>query len=116
MRFIKVKAKSGEPLNEAADAMAAAAAEIDPARAVDLDLDPEAVHLLFKETWVAWVPPWDRSSSRLLQRSPAMPYSTSGVWYPQLHVLSVGLQQRRRATPSVSALHLRTPASGRITI
>ena len=53
-RFIKVKAHSGEPLNEAADALAADAAELDPARAVDLDLDPHAVHFLFKGKWVEW--------------------------------------------------------------
>ena len=47
-RLIKVRAHSGEPLNEAADALAAAAAELNPARAVDLDLDQEAVHFLFK--------------------------------------------------------------------
>jgi hypothetical protein len=56
--FIKVKANSGEPLNEAADhaadALAAAAAETDPARAVKLDLDREAVHFLFKGKWVEW--------------------------------------------------------------
>ena len=53
-RFIKVKAHSGEPLNEAADALAADSAEIDPARAVELDLDPHAVHFLFKGKWVEW--------------------------------------------------------------
>ena len=51
-RSIKVKAHSGEPLNEAADALAAAAAELDPARPVELDLDPEAMHVLFKGKWV----------------------------------------------------------------
>ncbi len=40
-RFIKVNAHSGEQLNEAADALAAAAAETDPAREVELDLNPE---------------------------------------------------------------------------
>ena len=53
-RLIKVRAHSGEPLNEATDALAAAAAELDPARAVDLDLDPHAVHFLFNEKWVEW--------------------------------------------------------------
>jgi hypothetical protein len=53
-RFIKVKAHSGELLNEAADALAATAAETDPARDVELDLDPEAVHFLFKGKWVEW--------------------------------------------------------------
>ncbi len=54
-RFIKVKAHSGEPLNEAADTLAAATAETDPAGEVELDLDPEAVHFLFKGKWVEWV-------------------------------------------------------------
>ena len=53
-RFIKVRAHRGEPLNEAADAMAAAAAESDPARSVTMDLDPEAVYFLYKEAWVEW--------------------------------------------------------------
>ena len=53
-RFIKVRAHRGEPLNEAADALAAAAAESDPARSVAMDLDPEAVYFLFKEAWVEW--------------------------------------------------------------
>ncbi len=53
-RFIKVKANSGVPLNEAANALAAAAAETDPVRDVKLDLDPEAVHFLFKRKWVDW--------------------------------------------------------------
>ncbi len=47
-RFIKVRAHRGEPLNEAADPMAAAA-ESDPARTVPMDLDPEAVYFLYKE-------------------------------------------------------------------
>ena len=42
-RFVKVKARSAEPFNEAADAMASAAAELDPSR--PFDLDPEAVLL-----------------------------------------------------------------------
>jgi hypothetical protein len=177
-RFIKIEAHSGEPLNEAADAMAAAAAELDPARAVELDLNPEAVHFLFKERWVEWgrslreelaqkaaehcvsrtcrpkrgrggqeavSPALPLTASWMLQPDQgwstltqvlktrnigtamkqvlqsiaraflAMPFSTNGVWYPQLHVLSVGLQQRRRATFNVSALCWRMLASGRIT-
>ena len=54
MRFIKVKAHSGEPLNEAANALAAAAAETDPAGEVEQNLDPEAVPFLFKGKWVEW--------------------------------------------------------------
>jgi hypothetical protein len=54
MRFIKVRAHRGEPLYEAADAMAAAAAELDPARFVAMDLHPEAVHFRYMEAWVEW--------------------------------------------------------------
>ncbi len=39
---------------EGADALAAAAAETDPARDVEPDLDPEAGHFLFKGKWVEW--------------------------------------------------------------
>ena len=53
-RFIKVRAHRGEPLNELADSLAAAAAESDPARSIALDQDPEAVYFLLKETWVEW--------------------------------------------------------------
>jgi len=53
-RFIKVRAHRGEPLNEAADALAAAAAESDPVRSVAMDLDPDAVHFSYKEVWVEW--------------------------------------------------------------
>ena len=42
MRFVKVKAHRAEPLNEAADAMASAAAELDPS--LPLDLDQGAVY------------------------------------------------------------------------
>ena len=45
----KVMAHSGAPINEAADALAAAAAESDPARLAEMDLDPEAIHRLYKE-------------------------------------------------------------------
>jgi hypothetical protein len=53
-RFIKVRAHSGGGLNEAADAMAAAAAESDPARTMAMDLVPKAVYFLYKEAWVEW--------------------------------------------------------------
>jgi ribonuclease HI len=53
-RFIKVRAHRGEPLNEKADALAAEAAELDPARPLAMDQDPEAVYFLHKETWVEW--------------------------------------------------------------
>jgi hypothetical protein len=46
---------SSEPLNEAADALAAAAAaDSDPGRPVAMDLDPEAVHFMYRETLVEW--------------------------------------------------------------
>ena len=51
-RFVKVKAHRAEPLNEAADAMASAAAELDPSR--PLDLDPEAVYFYRESTLVGW--------------------------------------------------------------
>jgi ribonuclease HI len=38
-RFLKVRAHRGEPLNEAADALAAAAADLDPGRPVAIDLE-----------------------------------------------------------------------------
>ncbi len=66
-RFIKLRAHRGEPLTkEAADAMASEAGELDPACAVVLDQDPEAVYFLVKETWV----PWDaRVREDLVQRA-----------------------------------------------
>ena len=53
-RFIKVKSHRGEPLNEAADTLAAAAAELDPSR--PLNLDPEAVYLALNGFQVEWDP------------------------------------------------------------
>ena len=53
-RFIKVKSHRGEPLNEAADTLAAAAAELDPSR--PLDLDPEAVYFTLNGSQVEWGP------------------------------------------------------------
>ena len=51
-RLIKVKSHRGELLNEAADSMAATAAELDPCR--PLDLDPEAVYFYHKGAPVEW--------------------------------------------------------------
>ena len=51
-RFVKVKADRAEPLNEAADAMASAAAELDLSR--PLDLDPESVYFYRESTLVGW--------------------------------------------------------------
>ncbi len=53
-RFIKVRAHWGEPLEKAVDDIAAAAAELDPARSVTMDLDPETVHFMYMEAWVEW--------------------------------------------------------------
>ena len=68
-RLIKVRVHSGEPLNGAADALAAAPAELDPARAVDLDLDQEAVHFLFQARWVEWIASlWDELAQRAAEQ------------------------------------------------
>jgi hypothetical protein len=53
-RLIKVRAHRGEPLNEAADALASAAAESDSAMPAGIELDLDVVHFLWKETWVEW--------------------------------------------------------------
>ena len=51
-RLVKVKAHAGDPLNEAADALASAAAELDPSR--PQEVDPEGVYLRFKGALVPW--------------------------------------------------------------
>ena len=53
-RLVKVRAHRGEPLNEAADALASAAAESAPANPVAIEMDPEAVHFMWKQAWVEW--------------------------------------------------------------
>jgi ribonuclease HI len=53
-RFIKVRAHRGEPLNEAADALAAAAAESDPSRSLALELDADAIYYSFRGMWVEY--------------------------------------------------------------
>jgi hypothetical protein len=53
-RLIKVRAHRGGTLNEAADALASAAAESDSVMPAGIELDPDAVHFLWKETWVEW--------------------------------------------------------------
>jgi hypothetical protein len=53
-RFIKVRAHRGEPLNEAADVLAAAAADLDPGCPAAMNLDPKAVHFMYREAWVEW--------------------------------------------------------------
>ncbi len=54
---VRTQRRSGsEPLNEAADALAAAAVGLDPALQpkVGLDLDREALQFLHKGSWVEW--------------------------------------------------------------
>jgi hypothetical protein len=51
-RFIKVKAHRAEPLTEGADALAFAAAELDPSRPVDLD--PEAAYFYYRGAPIQW--------------------------------------------------------------
>jgi len=53
-RLVKVRAHRAEPLNEAADTLAAEAAELDPSLPVTMELDPEAVHFQLKGSWVEW--------------------------------------------------------------
>ena len=58
--LIKVKAHCGEPLNEAADALASAAAEADGApMSGELQIDPCAVHFYLNHNvpveWDSWV-------------------------------------------------------------
>jgi hypothetical protein len=54
-RLIKVRARHrGETLNEAANALVSAVAESDSAMPAGIELDPHAVHFLWKETWVEW--------------------------------------------------------------
>jgi len=86
-RFIKVKSHRAEPLNTAADALAFAAAELDPARPVDLD--PEAVYFYYKDTPVQWDVRLkahlgqlaaSRCREALLHASEAAPMSLTASW------------------------------------
>ena len=65
-RFIKVRAHRGEPLNEAADALAAAAAESDPSRGLALDLDEDAIYFSFRGMWFEYD---SRIREELIQRA-----------------------------------------------
>ena len=49
MRLVKVMAHAGDPLNEATDALAFAAAELDPTRSQDVDLEG-----VYRGTFVPW--------------------------------------------------------------
>ena len=51
-RLVKVKAHAGDPLNEAADTLASAAAESDPSRSQDVD--PEGVYFGYRGALVPW--------------------------------------------------------------
>lgn len=51
-RLVKVKAQAGDLLNEAADTLAAAAAELEPTRATEVD--HEGVHFPYLGTLVPW--------------------------------------------------------------
>ena len=51
-RLAKVKAHAGDPLNGAADALASAAAELDPSR--PQEVDPEGVYFRYEGTLVPW--------------------------------------------------------------
>ena len=53
-RFVKVKSHRGEPLNEAADALASAAAEADDSPPNPLQLEPDVVHFYVKGALVEW--------------------------------------------------------------
>ena len=54
-RFVKVKSHCGEPLNEAADALASAAAEADDSQLSNaLHLDPDSVHFYLNGTPAVW--------------------------------------------------------------
>ncbi len=88
-RFIKIRAHRGEPLNEAADAMASEAGKFDPARAVALDQDPEAVYFLMKQwSGKTWFSEQQSNASLALSdrgggggaRRPRLPRSLS--WHP----------------------------------
>ena len=65
-RFIKVKAHRAEALNEGADALAFAAAELDPSRPVELDSD--AVYFYYKGAPIQWDA---RLREELVQRAAA---------------------------------------------
>ena len=51
-RLVKVKAQAGDPLNEAADALASAAAGLDPTRSQGVD--PEGVYIRYRGTLMPW--------------------------------------------------------------
>ncbi len=94
-RLVKVRAHRGEPLNpEAADALASAAAESDPANPVAIELDdPEAVHIMWNEKWVEWD---TRLRENLVQRA-------GGLYLSRILVQKRGRAgaepQRRRPRP-----------------
>ena len=100
-RLVKVKAHAGGPLNESADALASAAAELDPTRSQDVD--PEGVCFRYRGTFV---PGNSRLSRELTQVSATQP------------VLRVRLRRGVAAPRSVplSASWLLRPNQGRKTL
>ena len=89
-RLVKVRAHRAEPLNEAADALAAEAAELDPSLPVTIELDPEAVHFQLKGSWMEWDARLRRELSQraaalrvkhlLRPEAKAMPQTASASW------------------------------------
>jgi hypothetical protein len=54
-RIVKVKSHCGEPLNEAADALASAAAEADDSQlSSELHLEPDSVHFYLDDCPMTW--------------------------------------------------------------
>ena len=122
-RFIKVKVKahSGEPLNEAANALAGAAAEMDPTRPADVD--PEGVYFYYRETLVVWsarlrqhltqvaASQWAAKSARPVRRpdgslgAPSTPLTTAWLLRP--------LQGRRMLGDALSRMKI-TPAKRQV--
>ena len=120
-RFVKVKAHSGEPLNEAADALAGAAAEMDPSRPADVD--PEGVYFYYRETLVVWsarlrqhltqvaASQWAAKSARPVRRpdgslgAPSPPLTTAWLLRP--------LQGRRMLGDALSRMKI-TPAKRQV--
>jgi len=98
-RFIKVKAHRAEPLNEAADALASAAAELDPTQLPELD--PDAVYFRFRGVLIQWdarlrrdlIQRAAKRCMELLRHRPAGPGAQAG---PPAHSLTAGWLLRER--------------------
>ena len=70
---MKVKAHAGDPHNEAADALASAAAELDPSR--PQEVDPDEDYFQYKGTLV----PWNSQLRRKLTQVAAAQWATKCV-------------------------------------